>query len=87
MSLVVGYVSVLVIMLREMSSPPLKYPWQQFVLDAFMEVSPLLLAGKVHLAEQVIAQRLSEVPEAYNDEHLALRDASSKLRKLTSRKE
>ncbi len=86
MSLVVGYVSVLVVMLRGMSSPPVKYPWQQFVLDAFMEVSPLLLAGKVHLAEQVIARRLSEIPEAYNDERLALQDALSKLRKLTSRK-
>jgi hypothetical protein len=53
---------------------PIKYPWQQFVVDAFLEFKPEPLQSKVAIAEQVISQRLRERP-ADAEEQIALRDA------------
>ena len=35
-----------------------KYPWQQFVLDAYMEFNPDRLSAKIDEARRVISARL-----------------------------
>ena len=67
-----------------MDSP--KYPWQQFVIDAYLEFNPELLQGKINIAERAISQRLCE--DSINpEEHVALQDALTALRVLLPRKE
>ena len=62
--------------------PAVKYPWQQFVLDAFMEVRPDSLPAKINAAERAISARLcdSSAPDA--EESTALRDGLRSLRVL-----
>lgn len=58
--------------------PHLKYPWQQVVLDAFME----LLPRKLKAAERVICARLHDSRTTDFDEQFALQDALGSLRIL-----
>ena len=60
----------------------IKYPWQQFVVDAFLEFKAEPLESKVATAERAISQRLRERP-ADLEEQLALRDALIALKTLT----
>jgi hypothetical protein len=60
---------------------PIKYPWQQFVVDAFLEFKPEPLRHKVSIAQRAISQRLRARP-AELEEQLALRDALIALRTL-----
>jgi hypothetical protein len=60
----------------------LKYPWQQVVLDAFMEMRPRFLPGKINAAERTIAARLADPQQLELDERLALCDALHSLRSL-----
>lgn len=60
----------------------LKYPWQQTVLDAFMEFQPECLPAKINAAEQAILARLSDPAPADPDERIALQDALRSLRVL-----
>lgn len=62
----------------------IKYPWQQFVVDAFLEFRRERLEGRVNMAERAICQRLSE--ELDLEEQLALRDALSALQVLIPQK-
>jgi hypothetical protein len=61
--------------------PKLKYPWQQPLLDAFMEFHPEHIRDKLTTAEIAISRRLFEKP---TDPHevRALRDALLALRTL-----
>lgn len=65
---------------------PIKYPWQQFVVDAFLEFKPKHLQHKVNIAERTILQRLRERP-LDPEEQLALRDALVALLVLIPMKE
>jgi hypothetical protein len=65
-------------------TPPLKYPWQQAVLDAFMEFQPENLPAKIGAAEQAISARLRDPDSADPEEHTALQDAWNSLRVLLS---
>jgi hypothetical protein len=58
--------------------PHLKCPWQQVVLDAFME----LLPRKLKAAERVIYARLHDSRTTDFDEQFALQDAWGALRIL-----
>jgi len=62
--------------------PALKYPWQQFVLDAFIEFRPESLPVKINLAERAIAERLREPNPPDLEESTALRDALRSLHVL-----
>ena len=53
----------------------LKYPWQQAVLDAFVELRPEIQREKINVAERVILERLRSLPEAEVHERLCLHDA------------
>jgi len=64
---------------------PIKYPWQQLVVDAFLEFKPQPLRHKISIAERAISQRLRERPEL--EEQLALRDALIALDTLIPVKE
>lgn len=59
-----------------------KYPWQRFVLDAFMEFRPDNLPAKINAAERAISARLCDpnLPDA--EESTALHDALRSLRVL-----
>src|SRR5947207_13379355 len=59
----------------------LKYPWQQFVSDAF-PASPESAPSKVNIAERAIAARLIEQTEPDIHERLALKDALRSLQVL-----
>jgi len=59
----------------------LKYPWQQFVSDAFL-ASPQSAPSKVNIAERAIAARLIEQTEPDIHERLALKDALRSLQVL-----
>ena len=59
-----------------------KYPWQQVLLDAFMEFDPERLPTKISAAQRVIAERLSEIDPLDLNERLALKDAMRSLRVL-----
>jgi len=58
-----------------------KYPWQEFVLDAFTASSETLRA-KIEMAEQAIAARLNSEPPPDADEEIAITDAQNALRVL-----
>jgi len=60
----------------------LQYPWQRFLLDAFMEFDPKQLPAKVGAAQRVIAERLCDIGPADMDEQIALQDAKRSLRTL-----
>ena len=69
--------------MREASSEPnLKYPWQQALLDAFMEFHPEHIRDKLTAGERAISGRLLQEP---TDPHevLALGDALLALRTLS----
>ena len=55
-------------------SDGIKYPWQQYVLEAFV-ASPESLPAKINVAERAIAVRLTERLEPGPEERLALNDA------------
>lgn len=62
---------------------PIKYPWQQAVLDAFMS-APRDLATKINIAERGISARLAQ-PDAMDlAERIALKDALRALKVLIS---
>jgi hypothetical protein len=61
----------------------LKYPWQQAVLDAFLEPHPDNLSRKVNVAERAISARLLESDPFELDERIALGEALLALRRLT----
>jgi hypothetical protein len=63
-----------------------KYPWQQAMLDAFIELDAEALALKVSAAERVIAERLREIDQLDIEEHTALRDALRTLHILMPRR-
>jgi hypothetical protein len=60
----------------------LKYPWQQAVLDAFLEPHPENLFRKVNVAERAISTRLLESDPFELDERIALGEALLALRRL-----
>jgi hypothetical protein len=62
--------------------PSLKYPWQQSVVDAFMETRPQLLPAKINAAERAIAARLHDAASPDLNERIALQDALRSLQVL-----
>ena len=58
----------------------LKYPWQQAVVDAFMELRPERLPEKIEIAVRTLTKRLSDPQQLDLDEKSALRDALHALR-------
>jgi hypothetical protein len=60
----------------------IKYPWQQVLLEAFMEFNSKQLPSKIDAAQRAISARLSDVSPADLDERLALRDALRSLHVL-----
>jgi len=73
----------------DLSRPPnagheanLKYPWQQAVLDAFLEPHPANLPRTVNVAERAISARLLESDPFELDERIALGEALLALRRL-----
>jgi len=64
---------------------PIKYAWEPFVFEAFLEFKPEPLRLKVSIAERAISQRLHERLEL--EEQLALRDALIALETLIPVKE
>jgi len=62
--------------------PAVKYPWQQSVLDAFMEVRPESLPAKINAAERAISVRLCDPNPPDAEESTALHDALRSLRVL-----
>lgn len=63
-------------------NPAPKYPWQQLVLDAFMEAHSENLLGKINVAERAISTRLVDFGQCKLDEQIALREALMALRRL-----
>jgi hypothetical protein len=61
----------------------LKYPWQQVLLEAFMEFNSKQLQAKINAAQRVISARLRDVSPADLDEWIALQDALRSLRILS----
>jgi hypothetical protein len=53
----------------------LKYPWQQTVVDAFLELKPERLSEKVGIAERTITERLQDQQKPDEREREALDDA------------
>ena len=70
-------------MLKALLDAALQYPWQQTLLDAFIEWRPNYLPGKINLAEHAIAARLCEPTDL--NEQMALEDALRTLRLLFSK--
>lgn len=62
-------------------SDEIKFPWQQFVLDAFLAPQNSLPA-KINIAEKAIAARLKDEQQPDLDERIALKDALRALRVL-----
>ena len=60
----------------------LKYPWQQVVFDAFVELNPRRLPRKINAAEQAIAAKLCDPVPSSSDEQRALREALASLRAI-----
>lgn len=60
----------------------LKYPWQQAVLDAFLEPHPQNLPRRINVAERAISSRLLEADPFELDERIALGEALLALRRL-----
>jgi hypothetical protein len=66
----------------EEGKPTLKYPWQQLVLDAFMEPRQENLLAKINLAERAISSRLLDPAPCALDERLAVGESLLALRRL-----
>jgi hypothetical protein len=66
----------------EQGKPTLKYPWQQLVLDAFMEPHAENVLPKIDLAERAISNRLLEPATCELDERLAVGESLLALRRL-----
>jgi hypothetical protein len=66
----------------EVPDPTVKYPWQQDVLDAFLEFRREFLRLKINAAERAISARLCDPDPPDLDERIALRDALRSLRIL-----
>jgi len=66
--------------------PDLEYPWQELVLDVFMEFERLSL--KIDRAERAISRRLRETeePALGAEERTALYDALRALRVMSPQK-
>jgi hypothetical protein len=62
--------------------PAVKYPWQQLVLDALIELRPECIPLRVTAAERAISARLCEDGTPEIEERIALRDALRSLRVL-----
>ena len=62
----------------------LKYPWQQLVLDAFMEPSSTKILYKIGAAERALAARIGGVTVPGSEEHVAIGEALLALRRLIS---
>jgi hypothetical protein len=60
-------------MLRALLDQALEFPWQQTLLDAFIEWRPAYLRGKINAAERAIAARLCDRTDL--NERIALGDA------------
>jgi hypothetical protein len=60
----------------------LTYPWQQAVLDAFLELHPKDLPGRINVAERAISSRLLEADPFELGERIALGEALLALRRL-----
>jgi len=63
-----------------------KYPWQQAVLDAFMEFRSELLTAKLKTAERTISARLYDSRPPEREERCALQDALRSLGTLLPQK-
>jgi hypothetical protein len=63
-----------------------KYPWQQFVVEAFGEFQPEVLQRKIGIAKHAVAQRLREAPTD-PEEQVALENARIALYVLMRRNE
>jgi len=59
-----------------------QYPWQRFLLEAFMEFDSEQLPAKVGAAQRAIADRLRDVVPTDPYEQTALEDATRSLRVL-----
>ena len=70
-------------MLAALLDEALEFPWQQTLLDAFIEWRPDHLPGKINAAERAIAARFC-APTNLN-EQIALEDALHTLRLLFSK--
>jgi hypothetical protein len=66
----------------EQGKPTLKYPWQQLVLDAFMEPHAENSLHKIDLAERAISTRLLDPAPCELDERLAVGESLLALRRL-----
>jgi hypothetical protein len=66
----------------------LKYPWQQLILDAYLEFDSVRLPLKVNQAERAVSKRLREPQEPAPpvEEQTALYDALRALRVLSPQK-
>ena len=60
----------------------LKYPWQQFVFDAIVELNSDRLLLKIAAAERAISQRIRDLSSADWEERMALDDALRTLQVL-----
>jgi hypothetical protein len=72
-------------MLEGLLDESLEFPWQQTLLDAFIEWRPDYLPRKINAAQRAIAERFSEPTDL--NERIALGDALHTLRLLFSREE
>jgi hypothetical protein len=70
-------------MLTALLDEALEFPWQQTLLDAFMEWRPDRLPGKINAAERAIAARFCGPTDL--NEQIALEDALHTLRVLFSK--
>jgi len=70
-------------MLGVLLDEALEFPWQQTLLDAFMEWHPDYLPGKINAAERAIAARFCEPTDL--NEQIALEDALHTLHLLFSK--
>ena len=57
----------------------IQYPWQRFLLEAFLEFDEKQLPAKVSAAQRVLSKRLCDVSPADMDEKIALEDAMRSL--------
>jgi len=60
----------------------LKYPWQQLVLDAFLEPHPKILLRKIAIAEHAISTRVIDPAPFELDERMAVTELLPVLQRL-----
>jgi hypothetical protein len=66
------------------TNPNIRYPWQQAVLEAFMEFRSDILPRKINEAQHAISARLCDSAPPDLEEQQALRDAMQSLHVLMS---